>query len=170
MPSNPQKNRLSLDFYCSKIVFHIYKGIKAIDITPIRILLLFLFLRRRSICKSTMEAKNDRFFKKTIHQNKTAGHQSYIFISWYIVNLIIHFAIIAICEKTLRVITLRAFWLCYYGFSLLFFFFFSFFNWFIYVLEYAITFIILYKQQIAKAIIKTLDFDIMLAARKNRSE
>lgn len=80
MPSNPQKNRLSLDYYCFRIVFHIYKGIKAIDITPIRILLLFLFLRRRSICKSTVEAKNDRFFKKTSHQNKTAGHQSYIFI------------------------------------------------------------------------------------------
>lgn len=79
MPSNPQKNRLSLDFYCPKIVFHIYKGIKAIDITPIRILFLFLFLRRRSICKSTKEVKIDRFLKRASYLNKTAGHQSYIF-------------------------------------------------------------------------------------------
>lgn len=80
MPSNPQKNRLSLDFYCSMIVFHVYKGIKAIDITSILILLLFLFLRRMSICKSTMEVKIDRFLKKISCQNKAAGHESYIFV------------------------------------------------------------------------------------------
>ena len=79
MPSNPQKNRLSLDFYCSKIVFHVHKGIKAIDITSILILILFLFLRRRSICKSTKEVKIDRFLKRASYLNNTAGHESYIY-------------------------------------------------------------------------------------------
>ena len=109
MPSNPQKNRLSLDFYCSKIVFHVHKGIKAIDITSILILILFLFLRRRSICKSTKEVKIDRFLKRASYLNNTAGHESYISYRRYIVNLNIYYAIIGIRKKALRVVPLRAF-------------------------------------------------------------